>query len=60
VLAEWDGATPVTGAQAVFGKLTNTHYKRLGGRERNMQNFRYEPQDIDNYRFMKYWMHRFF
>jgi pimeloyl-ACP methyl ester carboxylesterase len=29
VLAEWDGATPVTGAQAVFGKLTNTHYKRL-------------------------------
>jgi hypothetical protein len=23
------GVTPVTGAQAVFGKLTNTHYKRL-------------------------------
>jgi pimeloyl-ACP methyl ester carboxylesterase len=29
VLAEWDGGTPVTGAQAVFGKLTNTHYKRF-------------------------------
>jgi esterase/lipase len=29
VLAEWDGGTPVTGAQAVFGKLTNTHDKRL-------------------------------
>jgi pimeloyl-ACP methyl ester carboxylesterase len=29
VLAEWDGATPVPGAQAVFGKLTNTPSKRL-------------------------------
>ena len=29
VVAEWDGLTPVTGAQAIFGKLTNTHYKRL-------------------------------
>jgi pimeloyl-ACP methyl ester carboxylesterase len=29
VLAEWDGRTLVTGAQAVFGKLTNTQYKRL-------------------------------
>jgi pimeloyl-ACP methyl ester carboxylesterase len=29
VLAEWDGLTPVTGAQAIFGKLSNTHYKRL-------------------------------
>jgi hypothetical protein len=32
----------------------------LGGRERNVQNFRYGPQDIDNYRFMKDGMHRFF
>ena len=29
VLSEWDGISPITGAQAVFGKLTNTHHKRL-------------------------------
>ena len=29
VVGEWDAGTPVTGAQAVFGKLTNTPYKRL-------------------------------
>jgi pimeloyl-ACP methyl ester carboxylesterase len=29
VVGEWDALTPVTGAQAIFGKLTNTHYKRL-------------------------------
>jgi pimeloyl-ACP methyl ester carboxylesterase len=29
VVGEWDARTPVTGAQAVFGKLSNTYYKRL-------------------------------
>jgi pimeloyl-ACP methyl ester carboxylesterase len=29
VVGEWDAGTPIAGAQAVFGKLTNTHYKRL-------------------------------
>jgi pimeloyl-ACP methyl ester carboxylesterase len=29
VVGEWDGATPVTGAQAIFGKLSNVPYKRL-------------------------------
>jgi pimeloyl-ACP methyl ester carboxylesterase len=29
VVGEWDGRTLVTGAQAVFGKLTNARYKRL-------------------------------
>ncbi len=28
-VGEWDAATPVTGAQAVFGKLSNVPYKRL-------------------------------
>jgi pimeloyl-ACP methyl ester carboxylesterase len=29
VVGEWDAGTPVTGAQAVFGKLSNAPYKRL-------------------------------
>jgi alpha-beta hydrolase superfamily lysophospholipase len=29
VVGEWDAATPLTGAQAVFGKLSNALYKRL-------------------------------
>jgi pimeloyl-ACP methyl ester carboxylesterase len=29
VVGEWDAATPVAGAQAVFGKLSNAPYKRL-------------------------------
>jgi pimeloyl-ACP methyl ester carboxylesterase len=28
-VGEWDAGTPVTGAQAVFGKLSNALYKRL-------------------------------
>lgn len=28
-VGEWDAGTPVTGAQAVFGKLSNAPYKRL-------------------------------
>jgi hypothetical protein len=33
---------------------------QLGGRERNVQNFSYRPQDIDTYKFMKCGMTRFF
>ena len=29
VVGEWDAGTPVAGAQAVFGKLSNAPYKRL-------------------------------
>ena len=29
VVGEWDAGIPIAGTQAVFGKLTNTHYKRL-------------------------------
>ena len=29
VVGEWDAGTPLTGAQAVFGKLSNALYKRL-------------------------------
>ena len=29
VVGEWDALNPVTGAQAVFGKLSNVLYKRL-------------------------------
>ena len=32
----------------------------FGGRERNVQNFSYRPQDIDTYKFMKCGMTRFF
>jgi hypothetical protein len=39
MLAEWDGATPVTGAQVAFGQLTNTHYKRLQTLRSGSQSF---------------------
>ena len=29
VVGEWDAGTPVAGAEAVFGKLSNAPYKRL-------------------------------
>lgn len=29
VVGEWNAGTPVTGPQAVFGKLSNAPYKRL-------------------------------
>jgi esterase/lipase len=29
VVGEWDALNPVTGAQAIFGKLSNAPYKRL-------------------------------
>ena len=29
VVGEWDAGTPIAGAQAVFGKLTNAPSKRL-------------------------------